>query len=199
LHLKPFFGTTPLTGITRELLIRYIDQREGEGLIRSGTRSKKKVARGTVSNELSLLHRTLTVAAREGLEVKIPSFEGLIVRTKRGGRALSVEEREMVLQHLPRWFARMCEFAAETGLSEGDILRLTNSMIDRKAGVIIPDGGRLKTQATTDDVQVAPLTRRCVEILDEIRLERKRGHIIANTNGVIFTRDDGRLITRDMI
>ncbi|MBI4524395.1 MAG: hypothetical protein HY695_11370 [Deltaproteobacteria bacterium] len=84
-----------------------------------------------------------------------PSFEGLMVRVKRRGRALSIEEQGKVLAVYPKWLARLAEFAKETCLSEGDILRLTADMIDPKVGVIKPEGGRLKTQATTDGEEPA--------------------------------------------
>jgi hypothetical protein len=92
--LNSFFGSSLLTELTRESLTRYINNRMGETLIRRGKASKKPVIRGTVSNELSCLRRMLRVAAREGYMVSIPSFEDLIVRTKRGGRALSGDEQK---------------------------------------------------------------------------------------------------------
>jgi integrase len=201
LHLEPYFGEKPLVGITREMLVKYIDARASETLIRNGKAGRMKVKRGTISNELSLLRRILRVAKREGFQASEPSFEGLIVRVRRGGRALSADEQQTVLQLYPKWLARLAEFAKETCLSEGDILRLTPDMIDRKAGVIRPEGGRLKTQATTDSdqEQVAPLTARARAVLDYIAGEKKRGSIVSNTNKLIFTRDDGRAITRSMI
>ena len=47
--------------------------------------------------------------------------------------------------------------------------------------------------------QRAPLTDRVLEILDEIEREKRRGAIVANVNALVFTRDDGRAITKDMI
>ncbi len=198
MHLKPFFGQVPLTGFTREMLIRYIEKRMSETVIRNNKPSKKSVERGAVSNELSVLRRTLTIAKREELQVVIPSFEGLIVRTKRGGRALDHDERKKVLELYPKWLKRLAEFATETCLSEGDLLRLTEQMIDRKNRVIVPDGGRLKTQKTADEQprQMAPLTDRCLELLDEILAEKRRSKVAALE---IFTREDGRKISRDMI
>ena len=195
LHLSPFFGSTPLTQITRESLIRYIDKRMGETILRQGKASKKRVARGTVSNELSLLRRMLRVAAREGYQVSTPSFEDLIMRVKKGGRALTVEERAKVLAVYPKWLARLAEFATETCLSEGDLLRLTDDMIDWRFRVVVPEGGRMKTESE----QASPLTDRALEILDEIKREKRSGAVGANVNGLIFTRDDGRPITRSMI
>jgi integrase len=194
LHLTPFFGKVLLTEITREALQRYIDKRTGETLIRCGKRSKKSVERGTVSNELSLLRRTLRVAARESYKVAVPSFDDLIIRTKRGGRSLSNDEQQKVLAVYAPWMRRLAEFARETCLSEGDLLRLTDDMVDRTKGVIVPEGGRKKT----DVEQVSPLTARARAILDEIKAERRKSAIVP-LNGLIFTREDGRAITKDMI
>jgi hypothetical protein len=36
LHLKPDFGEKPLTAIKREMLVRYIDARTAETLVRNG-------------------------------------------------------------------------------------------------------------------------------------------------------------------
>jgi hypothetical protein len=95
LHLKPFFGAVLLTDIARETLCRYTEHRSTETVIRGKTgHSKKTVHRGTISNELSLLRRMFPVAAREGFKVVVPSFEDLIVRTKRGGRTLSDSEQK---------------------------------------------------------------------------------------------------------
>lgn len=196
LHLRPFFESCLLTEIERETLCRYVDQRAGENVIRGKDRqSKKTVNRGTISNELSLLRRMLRIAAREGYKVVVPSFEDLIVRTKRGGRALSEYEQRNALAVYSKWMARVAEFAVETCLSEGDILRLTDDMVERQRGVIVPEGGRKKTEVH----QVAPLTQRAREILDEIRAERKSGAMVPNVTGLIFTRNDGSPITKDMI
>lgn len=201
LHLEPFFGDKPLAGITRKMLSDYIAKRENEKTIRSGKASKKKVERGTISNELSVLRRMLTVYNRERDTEKIiiPSFEDLIKRVKFGGRALTTDERSKVLAEYPKWLSRLAEFATETCLSEGDILRLTEAMIDYKDRVIVPDGGRLKTQETTKEKreQMAPLTDRALEIVEEILAERRKSKV--PIIGPLFTREDGRRITRDMI
>lgn len=194
LHLEPFFSSMMLTTIQREDLSRYIDQRTNSTVIRCGKASKVKVNRGTVSNELSCLRRILKVALREDCRVSVPSFEDLIVRTKRGGRALDADEQKKVLAVYAPWMRRLAEFAKETCRSKGDLLRLTDDMIDRVKGVIVPAGGRKKT----DVEQVSPLTPRACAILDEIKAER-RNRAIVPLNGLVFTREDGRRITKDMI
>ena len=146
LHLNAFFGPMLLTEIPRETLYRYIEFRSAQTLIRDKEgRSKKVVQRGTISNELSLLRRMLRVAAREAFKVIVPSFEGLIIRTERGGRALTENEQKIALGVYDIWMRRLAEFATETCLSQGDLLRLTDDMIDRSKGVIVPKNGRKKT------------------------------------------------------
>lgn len=201
LHLAPYFGNIFLTELTRTQLVGYVQKRMAQTLFRDKKFGRVPVKRGTVSNELSLLRRMLNVAKREGHAVKVPNFDGLIVRTKRGGRALSAEDQKKVLAEMPVWLQRIAEFAAETCLSEGDILRLTPEMVDRKAGVIKPEGGRLKTGANqpAELQQIAPLTRRARQILDAIDRDKRRGVIVSNTNRLIFTREDGKPIGRDMI
>ncbi len=81
---------------------RYIDKRLAQPLIRGKKgQSKKMVARGTVSNELSLLRRMLRIALREEFKVIVPSFESLIVRSERGGRALTEDEEKKLLAVYP--------------------------------------------------------------------------------------------------
>ena len=203
LHLVPFFGETPVAGFKRKMLLEYIRSRQVETLVRSGKASAHVVKRGTISNELSLLRHMLRIAAQDNddLEITVPSFDGLIVRVNRGGRALSEAEQKKVNAVYPVWLRRLAEFCKETCMSEGDALRLTADMVDFEAGVVVPEGGRLKTQATTDgeEFQVCPLTDRAREVLDEIAADRKARRIVGNVEKLIFTRDDGRRITRDMI
>jgi integrase len=204
LHLLPFFGETPVAGFKRKMLLEYIRSRQKDTLVRSGKASNHAVKRGTISNELSLLRSMLRLAAQENddLDITVPSFDGLIVRVKRGGRALSAVEQGKVNLVYPVWLRRLAEFCKETCMSEGDALRLTLDMVDFDAGVVIPEGGRLKTQATTDseaEFQVCPLTDRAREVLDEIAADRRARKIAVNADKLIFTRDDGRRIGRDMI
>jgi integrase len=194
LHLRPFFGLMLLTEITRESLRRYVDARTAATVIRCGKASKKAVNRGTVSNELSLLRCMLRIAAREEYKVIVPSFVGLIVRTERGGRALTEDEQNKLNGVYPPWMRRLAIFDAETCLSQGDLLRLTDSMIDEKARVIVPDGGRKKTGAE----QVSPLTDKALAVLHEIAAMRRTTGIVP-LNGLVFTREDGQPITKDMI
>jgi integrase len=133
--------------------------------------------------------------ARENeVEAATPSFAGLIERSQRD-RVLDGKEETAMLYAYPVWLKRVAIVAQETCLSQGDIIRLTKNMIDRQRREIVPLGGRVKTGVE----QRAPLTDRVLELIDEIERERKAGGILANVNGLIFTRDDGRAITKNMI
>jgi integrase len=196
LHLKPFFESLLLTEFERESLTRYIDHRSEQFIIRDKKgRSKKLVARGTISNELSLLRRMLRTAHREGYKVNVPSFEDLIVRTERGGREITEDEQAQLLPLFPVWMQRAWEFGRETCLSQGDLLRLTDAMIDEQQGTITPEGGRKKTKVP----QVSPLTDRAREIYQAIKAEKKAGVIVPNLGGFVFTLNDGTKINRSHI
>ncbi len=195
LHLKPFFGRMLLTEIAREALTRYVDARLAKTLIRGKKgESKKAVSRGTVSNELSLFRRMLRVALREEYKVIVPSFEGLIVRTERGGRALTEDEEKKLLAVYPPWMQRLAEFADETCLSQGDLLRVTEDMIDANTGIIRLNSGRGKTGVE----QIPPLTSRCRQILDEIEADREQSKV-RNVHGLVFTNPNGSPITKGQI
>jgi integrase len=196
LHLKPFFGACLLTEIEREALTRYIDHRSQQFIRRNKQgQSSKLVARGTISNELSLLRRILRTALREGYKVSVPSFEDLIVRVERGGREITQEEQEKLFPVFEPWMQRLWDFGKETCLSQGDLLRLTDTMIDERQGIIKPEGGRKKTKVE----QVSPLTDRAREIYQQIKADKKSGAIVPNLNGLVFTLNDGTRITKGHI
>jgi integrase len=196
LHLKPFFGAVLLTEITRESLLRYVGHRK-EQFIRRNKQggSKKKVSRGTISNELSLLRYMLNVAVDEGYKATVPSFNELIVRTESGGREIGEAEEAKLLPIFEPWMQRLWEFGRETCLSQGDLLRLTDDMIDEMQGTITPEGGRKKSKVT----QVSPLTDKARAIYQDIGMLKRTGKIVPNVAGYVFTRNDGTKIDKGMI
>jgi len=194
LHLEPFFGPSLLTEITREGLCRYVDKRMGETLIRCKKASKKFVHRGHSKQRVVCLPTHATRGDERRLQVILPSFEDLIVRTKFGGRPLSADEQKKVLAVYPMWLARLAEFAKETCLSQGDLLRLTDDEIDTRLGVIKPEGGRIKTGVE----QVSPLTKRAREILDENDEKSGAAQLFRTSTG-LSTKEDGAPITKGMI
>lgn len=137
----------------------------------------------------------LRVAAREGYKVFVPSFENLIIRTARGGREITEDEQEKLLPVFEPWMRRLWEFGKETCLSQGDLLRLTDAMIDERQGTIKPDGGRKKSGVE----QVSPLTEKARQIVEEIKSEKRSGAIVSNLQGLVFTLNDGTPINKSMI
>jgi integrase len=192
--LKRLLGSVLLTDLKREHLFGYRSQRLQEHIIRGRKQGAKTVSLGTVANEFSCLRHMLNKARESEIEAAAPSFAGLIQRTQRD-RILDVKEESALLLAYPAWLRCVAIVARETCLSEGDIIRLSKNMIDRQRREIVPAGGRVKTGVE----QRAPLTDRVLEILDEIDHDRRRGKIKPNESGLIFTRDDGRAITKDMI
>ncbi len=192
--IKRLLGSVLLTDVKREHLFKYKSQRLQERIIRNGKEAAKLVSAGTVANELSCFRHMLNKARENEIEAAAPSFAGLIQRSKRD-RILDAKEESAMLKTYPAWLRRIAIVARETCLSEGDIIRLTKPMIDRQRREIVPAGGRVKTGVE----QRAPLTDRVLQVLDEIEQEKRRGNIVANVNGFVFTRNDGRAINKDMI
>ena len=192
--IKRLLGSILLTEIKREHLFKYRTERLQEHIIRNGKAAAKTVSSGTVANELSCFRHMLNKARENEIEAAAPSFAGLIQRSQRD-RILDATEEKAMLDAYPAWLRRIAIVARETCLSEVDIIRLTKGMIDKQRREIVPAGGRVKTGVE----QRAPLTDRVLEILDEIEREKRRGTIVANVNGLVFTRDDGRAINKDMI
>jgi len=89
LHLRPFFGAMLLTAISREALTRYIDARMASTVIRCGRSLKRPCA---AARYRMGFHCFGACYAREDYKILVPSFEALVVRTERGGRALTENE-----------------------------------------------------------------------------------------------------------
>jgi integrase len=165
-HLRRFFGDLPLNDITSQKIEAYITARTLEGIIRGGKRSQtRKVSRSTVANELATLRKYLRRAVPELLQV-MPAMK--LPKKGERNRVLNPDEYQRLLTAAPMWFRRVLIVAFETCLSQGDLLRLTDDMIDENAGVIVPRDGRIKTGVE----QVSPLTPIAREVLKEIRSER---------------------------
>ena len=90
---------------------------------------------------------------------------------------------------------RLAEFADETCLSQGDLLRVTDDAIDTKTGIIRLNFGRGKTGVGS---RFLPLTLRCRQILAEIEADLKQSKV-RNVQGFVFTNPDGSPITKGQI
>jgi integrase len=78
--------------------------------------------------------------------------------------------------------------------SLGDLLHVTEDMIDSKNGIL-----RLATGARQDRCRADPSpTPRCRQILAEIEAERKQSKV-RNVHGLVFTNPDSSPITKEQI
>ena len=137
----------------------------------------------------------LHIAEQESFRVKVPTFAGLIVRSDFGGRVLSDDEMKSALSIFAPWMQRLTRFAYETCLSEGDLIRLTESMIDEKIGVVRPKGGENQNRDGADIAADRCGARRA----QEIRELRHAGAIVSHIRDLVFTQDDGSPITKGLI
>src|SRR5258705_842667 len=179
-HVVRIMGDKLLAEISRSDLFAYIDKRRGEKLFRCGKWTDIPVKDGTIRNELAILRRMLNLARRyqediaktKGVhyEVSAVSFEGVMPKANNRERVLKQTERHRLLRESPLWLRRLFIVALETCLSLGDLLRLTWDDIDYGNGVIVPNGGRLKTEVR----QAAPLPAAVRKILADLKREAKR-------------------------
>jgi integrase len=201
-HIIRLMGNKQLAEISRVDLEAYKKTRGSETLFRCGKWTKVPVSSGTIRNELAALRRVLNLARlhknemaeKNGIvyQVSDVSFEGILPNAHTRERPLKASEKKTLLPASSPWLRRLLIVAMETCLSRGDLLRLTWDDIDWDEGVIVPGGGRKKTQVR----QVAPLTETVRSILEEIKQERKHskiGTLVAT--GLVFVRDDGRPIS----
>lgn len=114
----------------------------------------------------------------------------------KGEETLGIPSLSSVKLQQPKPFAQLWKQREQVAITLGDFLRLTWDDIDWDEGVIVPGGGRKKTQVR----QVAPLTEPVRSILEEIKQERKHSKIgtVAAT-GLVFVRDDGRQISGNAV
>jgi len=187
--LKQYFGDLILSEITSEKIAGYVPWRTAQNLVRCGKAAKGFVSQSCVANELACLRKHLRYANVRGLIATLPA-----ITLPAKGRAIRLpndKEFKKLIETSPIWLRRMVIVSAESSLSEADILRLDDSMIDKNEGVIVPEGGRAKTGV----VQVAPITPEVSAVLEEIEQERK---MVANISKLIFTRN-GKPITKGML
>jgi integrase len=202
-HVIRIMGNKLLAEIRRSDLFAYIEKRRKETLFRCGEWTKIPVKDGCIRNELAVLRWMLNLARRYkddfakdkdiNYEVATVSFDVMPEANTRS-RILKDTERQRLLEESPVWLQRLFIVALETCLSRGDCLRLEWDDIDEENGVIVPNGGRLKTEVR----QAAPLTDAVKKVLADIKRERQRAKV-QTISSLVFIREDGRPITGDML
>jgi hypothetical protein len=190
--LKEFFGSRPLQDISTASVDGkggYKEWRSKQFIIRNRKPSSKRVSQSEIASELSLLRKLLRQAADQEKIAKAPKID--VPKKGERNRVLKEWEYKALLANSEPWFKRLQVFAYETCVGEGDLIRLTDDMIDEWDGEIVPQNGRIKTAVE----QIAPLTKAARDVLAEARAERSK---VKNLRGLVFTRD-GKPISKDMI
>jgi len=127
----------------------------------------------------------LTLVRRKRVKTSGVSFLGGYSEAKRRKRVLIDPEAQKLFPLLPMAAAAR-EFGLATAISEGDLLRLTDNMINEDAGTIELDGGRIKNECQASSAANSPRK----EILCEIRADGRHSKV-KSMAGLIFTRADG--------
>ncbi len=187
--LKRYFGDLTLPEITSEKIAGYLPWRTAQNLVRCGKAAKGFVSLSCVANEMACLRKHLRYANVRGLIATLPAIT--LPAKGRPTRLPNNKEFEGLIEASPIWLRRIVIVAAETCLSQADVLRLDDSMIDANEEVIVPEGGRAKTSV----LQVAPITPKVSAVLEDIGRDRK---MVANISKLIFTRN-GKPITKGML
>ena len=112
LKLKEHFGEYFLDDITPSMVEKYQAKRE------------KEVKRATVNRYLATLKRMFNLAVREGYVDKNPVWKVEMYKESPRKRAISYEEFEALLSHLPEHTADIVTVAYYTGMRRGEILSL---------------------------------------------------------------------------
>ncbi len=130
------------------------------------------------------------------MQASAVSFKGVMPDATHRQRVLKDTEKTKLAERSPRWLQRILNVALETCISRGDLLRLRWDDIDWEDGVIVPDGGRIKTGVR----QAAPLTPIVKQIFEELKAERQKMKVQAiGTKDLVFRREDGKAITRNAL
>jgi len=98
----------------REDLFAYQNGRRQKGIIHGGKQSKKKVADGTIKNELSLLCRMINLARDCGIQMSVVLFRGAIPEANTRERILTDAEGQRLPAIVLKWFRRIAEVSRET-------------------------------------------------------------------------------------
>jgi integrase len=158
LHLKPFLGSVPATGLDSQLLARYIDKRRDE-----------QASNATINRELACLKRMYRLAyqASPPRVPSIPHFPHLKENNVREGFVTPEQFAQLVANCPDLWLRTMLETAYRYGWRVSELLNLRVGQVDLAARTIRLDPGTTKNQegreVTVESGALLQLLRHCVE------------------------------------
>ncbi len=151
-HLKGFFGDTLLVEISAKMISEYKLKRRDDG-----------VSPRTINYELGLMSHAFNLAMKEWEWVT----DNPVARVRKERvnnkleRWLTLDEERKLLIASPLWLREIITFAIQTGLRQGEILRLKWSQIDFKRKTL------LITEQKNRSVDTLPLSATAFDVLEK--------------------------------
>jgi len=165
--LLPYFGETPIGGITKNLAIAYRRHRHAE----------KRITDTTVNRDLEALRSMLFWAVDAGLLLANPLSRVRMVRERRKPRfMISVAEEDVLLQSAAPHLAPIIVAALDTGMRRGELLTQRWEHIDFTRHVL----SVTHSKTAEGEAREIPLTGRLLELL---RRNQKPEGLVFTYNG----------------
>lgn len=181
--LKLFFGDMLLSDIDRSKVMEYRAKRSAEPKMRRGKPvADSKIKFSTVNRELAFLRYLLNLAADDGIIEKVPRIKLKSEKELKRDRILTDEEYRGLLDNTSRPVQRVLIALYETAMRSGEVLGLTWTMVDDKAGFIRLSADYVKEKTK----RTVPISPELIVVLDELRAEQSK---VANISNRVFTRN----------
>jgi len=175
-RLEEFFGLYRALEITPDRIKVYIEVRQKAGM-----------RAATIQYEVTMLKRGFTLAFEAGKLPNRPHVPSVEVRNVRAGFFEEGEFQEL-LKHLPAYVTGFVEFLYLTGWRLGEVLTLTWSQVDFRAGVVRLEPGTTKNdEGRSFPYAVLPRMESVLRQQRELttKLEHETGQIVP----LVFHRD----------
>ena len=125
-YLTPRFGTTPVARITHEVVQRYVDELNEQGM-----------SAGSVRNIFAVLRNATNKGVRLGMVRVNPCTSVDLPRSPREEMLfLDADQVRAVAEGIDKWYRVLVYTAAYTGLRAGELLALRRQDVDLLRGVV---------------------------------------------------------------
>lgn len=162
--LREHFGSMPLRGITHADIAKFRALR-----LKTPGRGGRDRSIASVNRELQILRRMMNVALQESWILRNPfSYGDRLISAadeKKRERVLSGEEQERLLARCTQPYLRaLVVAAADTGMRQGELLKLRWQDVDLEDGVIYVVGTNTKTMTARKVHVTSALTAALLEL-----------------------------------
>jgi integrase len=149
-HLRPFFGDTRLSHISKTYAQRYIDERRGA-----------EAANGTINREMALLGRALRLAKEQGKIKTVPPLPKKLKESAPRRGFFEHADFIAIRDALPEEMRGPLTFAYWTGCRKGEILSLRWSQVDLDHRTVRLEPGETKN----DEPRMLPMAEELHQML----------------------------------